>query len=110
MGDVDAIENFRAHMFSSQALGIGLLSSPTLRRRINAKTVEPFDVGPSRKEQAALPGQALRWWPARAWAATARWRPTSARKAFAERRGPENAHGRRPVRRRAETVVRTRHP
>ena len=50
MGDVDAIENFRGHMFSSQALGIGLLSSPTLRQRIDAKTVELFDAVPSMTE------------------------------------------------------------
>lgn len=59
MGDVDASENFRGHIFSSQALGIGLLSSPTLRQRIDAKTIELFDVVPSMTE--TLPaGQ----WPA----------------------------------------------
>lgn len=50
MGDVDASENFRGHIFSSQALGIGLLSSPTLRQRIDAKTIELFDVVPSMTE------------------------------------------------------------
>ena len=45
--DFDAVENFRGDTFYKQALGIGLLpSSPTLRQRMDARSVELFDFVP----------------------------------------------------------------
>jgi hypothetical protein len=55
--DFDAIENFRGDTFYKQALGIGLLpSSPTLRRRMDARAAEFFDFVPT-MIQTLLAGQ-----------------------------------------------------